>query len=192
MPLTSVITGTVGSTIATSLNPLFAPLEIVLGIIAKLKGSFLKRLFRRKPKTTFAYMPKYKTFLRDIQEKTKENYLFIDFDDYIRTILNEQQLTEFNSFLNKSDNDLYKYKVIEMVNSLFNVDIDTNKKVVFFMDNEKVLNLIKKKRKLYIYPQKPEDIECISMYASIVANLQKKVISYKSFTDLEDTLKRRV
>jgi hypothetical protein len=130
MPLTQL--SQLASTVS-SINPLFAPIGIIAGIIAKMsvKIPFLRRLFR-KSKINFVFMPDYKHFISTVSnEKIKEKYLFIDFDDYVKTILNEQELTEFNKFVERGDNDLYKQIVSDMVNKIFNSDINTNKKIIY-------------------------------------------------------------
>lgn len=193
MPFTTVTNAIAGT--QSSINPLFSPISIIIGIITKMSGkiSFLKKLFRRTSKITFAFMPKYKQFIPSvIKDKIKEKYLLIDFEDYVKTILNENEVSEFNKFIEKSDSDLYKQIVTEMVNKLFNNDINTRKKIIYFIDNEKVFKLIDKKRKVYIYPKKPDDIDSAGMYSSIVDNIRKKILIYKSFTDLEDLIASRV
>ena len=83
MPLPTIETITATT---TTINPLVSSVGVVLGIIAKmtLKLPFFKRLFRRINKIKYVFMPNYKSFLPVIKnEKLKEKYLMIDFDDYI-------------------------------------------------------------------------------------------------------------
>ena len=90
--MTSALTATATS-LTTTINPLVSSVGVVLGIIAKMtiKIPFLKRLFRRMNKVKYVFMPKYKQFLSQVSnEKIKERFLLIDFDDYLNTILSEQ------------------------------------------------------------------------------------------------------
>jgi hypothetical protein len=75
-----------------------------------------------------------------------------------------------------------------MVNKIFNSDINTNKKIIYFIDNEKIFKLINKKRKIYVYPRSVDDGNAKAMYLSIVENAKKKMILYKSFSDLEEQI----
>jgi hypothetical protein len=138
-------------------------------------------------------MPKYKQFLSQVSnEKIKERFLLIDFDDYLNTILSEQERTEFFKFVDKGDSDLYKQISSELMTKIFTNDINTSKKVLYFIDNEKVFKLLNQKAKLYVYPEKPDDADYATMYSSLVQNIKKRVITYKSFSDLENTIVSRL
>jgi hypothetical protein len=192
--MTSALTATATS-LTTTINPLVSSVGVVLGIIAKMtiKIPFLKRLFRRMNKVKYVFMPKYKQFLSQVSnEKIKERFLLIDFDDYLNTILSEQERTEFFKFVDKGDSDLYKQISSELMTKIFTNDINTSKKVLYFIDNEKVFKLLNQKAKLYVYPEKPDDADYATMYSSLVQNIKKRVITYKSFSDLENTIVSRL
>jgi hypothetical protein len=192
--MTSALTATATS-LTTTINPLVSSVGVVLGIIAKMtiKIPFLKRLFRRMNKVKYVFMPKYKQFLSQVgNEKIKERFLLIDFDDYLNTILSEQERTEFFKFVDKGDSDLYKQISSELMTKIFTNDINTSKKVLYFIDNEKVFKLLNQKAKLYVYPEKPDDADYATMYSSLVQNIKKRVITYKSFSDLENTIVSRL
>lgn len=194
MPLTALMS--VGSSVAgvaSAINTALSPLNVITNIISKMsvsKSSILRRLFGRRSRLLFVFMPKYKQFVQSItKEKLSEKYLFIDFEDYVKTILNEQEVAQFNNFINdKSDNDLYKEIVSEMVNKLFSNDINTSKRIIYLTDNEKVFKLIDQKRKIYIYPKLPDDSEMKSMYCSMIEHIKSRLIIYKSFSELEDII----
>ena len=193
MPISSMTTAI--TTATTTINPLVSSVGVVLGIIAKMtmKISFFKRLFRRTNKIKFIYMPKYKQFISQIKnEKIKEKYLMIDFDDYLSTILSEQERNEFYKFIDKGENDLYKQISTELITKIFTNDINTSKKVLYFIDNEKVFKLITRKCKFFIYPDKPDDADYPVIYKSLTENVRKKILIYNSFTDLEDKMLARV
>jgi len=193
MPLSSMSTAIVATT--SAINPLFSSIGIVLGIIAKMtsKIPFFRRLFRRSNKIKYVYMPKYKQFISQIKnEKVKERYLMIDFDDYLGTILSDTERAEFYKFVEKGDSDLYKQISTELMEKIFTNDINTNKKVLYFIDNEKVFKLLNKKQKHFIYPEKPEDADYPVIYKSLVENIKKNIIVFKSFTDLEELIVSRL
>jgi hypothetical protein len=189
MPISSMTTALSSAT--TVINPLVSSVGIVLGIIAKMtiKIPFFKRLFRRYNKIKYIFMPKYKSFLSQIKnEKIKEKYLMIDFDDYLTTILSETEKAEFYKFIEKGDNDLYKQISTELMTKIFTNDINTSKKVLYFIDNEKIFKLLTQKHKFYIYPEKPDDPDYPTIYKSVIENVKKKILIYKSFSDLEDVI----
>jgi hypothetical protein len=200
MPLTTItqqMTAAVTSIAGAALQQNFAPIGIISGIISKMSGKIplLRRLLRiTTQRITFAFMPNYKAFVASIADNPiKARYLFIDFEDYVKTMLTDHEITEFYKFINdKSDNDLYKEIVIEMVNKMFNNDINTGKKVIYFIDNEKIFKLINKRRKIYIYPKTPEDADIKTIYSSITENIRKQVIIYKSFSELVTTIAHRL
>ena len=192
--MTSALTATATS-LTTTINPLVSSVGVVLGIIAKMtiKIPFLKRLFRRMNKVKYVFMPKYKQFLSQVSnEKIKERFLLIDFDDYLNTILSEQERTEFFKFVDKGDSDLYKQISTELMTKIFTNDINTSKKVLYFIDNEKVFKLLNQKAKLYVYPETPDDADYATMYSSLVQNIKKRIITYKSFSELENTIVSRL
>jgi hypothetical protein len=178
--------------ISSIVNPLLAPLGIIGTIIEKMatKKSLIRRLLGMRSKIIFAYMPKYKPFICSVcNEKVKEKCLLIDFEDYVKTILNADEVTQFYNFVNdKSDNDLYREIVLEMVNKMFSNQIETSKKIIYFLDNEKIFKLITKKRKVYIYPKTPDEADIKFVFSSLVENIKKKLMIYKSYTDLETQL----
>jgi len=183
------------TTATTTINPLVSSVGIVLGIIAKMtiKIPFFKRLFRRMNKVKYIFMPKYKLFLQNVMnEKIKERYLMIDFDDYLSTILSEQERTEFYKFVDRGDSDLYKQISTELMTKIFSNDISTNKKVLYFIDNEKVFKLLTQKKKYYVFPQVPEEGDYKTMYQSVVQNVKKKILIYKSFNELEEIVLSRL
>lgn len=197
MPISSMTTAltATATSLTTTINPLVSSVGVVLGIIAKMtiKIPFLKRLFRRMNKIKYVFMPKYKQFLPQVSnEKIKERFLLIDFDDYLNTILSEQERTEFFKFIEKGDSDLYKQISTELMTKIFTNDINTSKKVLYFIDNEKVFKLLNQKAKLYMYPEKPDDADYATMYSSLVQNIKKRIITYKSFSDLENTIVSRL
>jgi hypothetical protein len=191
MPLTTMSIGTPIGT-AQQIMTALSPLSIIVNIITKMniKVPFLRRLFGRRRRISFIYMPKYKTFISSItKEKVRQRYLLIDIEDYIKTILNEEEVLKFTQFVNdKSDNDLYKEIVGDMVNKIFDQDINTSKRILYFTDNEKIFKLIENKRKMFIYPKTPDDTEYKSIYSSVIENIKKHVIIYKSFSELEDII----
>jgi len=190
MPLPTIETITATT---TTINPLVSSVGVVLGIIAKmtLKLPFFKRLFRRINKIKYVFMPNYKSFLPVIKnEKLKEKYLMIDFDDYISAILSETEKNEFYKFVERGDNDLYKQISTELMQKIFTNDINTSKKVIYFIDNEKIFKLLNQKKKYYIYPEQPNENEFSSMYKSIIQNVKKNIVIYKSFEKLEDIILR--
>jgi hypothetical protein len=183
------------TTATTTINPLVSSVGIVLGIIAKMtiKIPFFKRLFKRMNKIKYIFMPKYKLFLQNVMnEKIKERYLMIDFDDYLSTILSEQERTEFYKFVDRGDSDLYKQISTELMTKIFSNDINTNKKVLYFIDNEKVFKLLTQKKKYYVFPQVPEEGDYKTMYQSVVQNVKKKILIYKSFNELEEIIISRL
>ena len=85
---------------------------------------------------------------------------------------------------------MYKQISTELMQKIFTNDINTSKKVIYFIDNEKIFKLLNQKKKYYIYPEQPNENEFSSMYKSIIQNVKKNIVIYKSFEKLEDIILR--